>query len=165
MSASPASCFAIAARSPTVPAAPGSPAANRVTAARMAAMAPAPRVWQRRRLGGAASAPAPASRRMAPAEAKSVGKPGAVAGRSMMAAMRTVSVPAGVTRTSGEPTGGGARRRGLKMVEQTAATGSGSPGSGQAPVRRTASYGQPSARAWVMFATSGGPCMTRPPGR
>ncbi len=83
----------------------------------------------------------------------------------MMAAMRTVSVPPGVTRTSGEPTGGGVRLRGVKMAVQTAATGSGSSGSGQVPVMLTASYGQPSARACVIPATSGGPCRTRPPGR
>jgi hypothetical protein len=45
----------------------------------------------------------------------------------MSAPIRTVTVPDGVISTSGEPSGGGGRRRGVKTAEQTATTARRSP--------------------------------------
>ncbi|OQC29208.1 MAG: hypothetical protein BWX70_01613 [Verrucomicrobia bacterium ADurb.Bin070] len=102
---------------------------------------------------------------MTPRVAKTVGKPRTVLGKSMSAPIRTFTVPDGVISTSGEPSGGGARRRGVKTDEQTATSGSSLSGAGHAPVKVARAYGHPAAGASVRSATSGGPCITRPPGR
>ncbi len=102
------------------------------TASRTAPVTASPRKPQSSRFGEGSNAP-PAACRIAPADAKIVGKPVMVCGKSTTAVIRTVTVPEGVISTSGVPGGGGSSRRGVKTAEQTAASGSSLSGSGHSP--------------------------------